>query len=503
MKLLAQLELASAVALLLSCAPGDDSSPVGGVSSTGEVTLATTVAFDFDNGNIAIELIIPTIVPTSLQIAPTGSDASVILYTTTMVTNAWFDAIAPYRPVVKGVYSNLPKRPAAESATNRNKNIAMAYAALRTLSVTMPSRVRVWREMLQSVGLDPDDNSTDVTTPVGIGNVAGNAVMAARHNDGMNVYGDAGGKKYNLRAYEDTTGFVPTNTPYSLVDVSKWQVLMKNPNNYGLFNVQHFVTPQWGRTRPYTHNNNGPQWRSPPPTDSDYQHHRAEYVAQADEVLRRSANLDDYQKMNAELFNNKFIALGFSTLFLTLSRGLTLDQFVDLDFMFQIASFDAGIVVWKEKLRYNAVRPWTSVRVVYGHHKVRAWGGPGKGTVNDIPADEWEPYLGTADHAEYPGGSSCFCAAHSQAGRRYFGNDDLGWSFTYPAGSSQVEPGITPATDLTLTYATWTTWNHECKESRRWGGVHFEQSTEESQRICRPVGDLAYDFLQRHLNGQD
>jgi hypothetical protein len=143
--------------------------------------------------------------------------------------------------------------------------------------------------------------------------------------------------------------------------------------------------------------------------------------------------------------------------------------------MFQLASFDAGIVVWKEKAHYNAVRPWTAVRVVYGNRRVRAWGGPGKGTVNDMPASEWEPYLSTADHPEYPSGSACFCSAHAQTGRRFFGSDDLGWTY----------------------------WVDRCKNSRQDAGVHFRAAVDASETACKPVGDLAYDFVQRHVNGSN
>lgn len=502
----APLGLASTLAFIVSCTPAQ-TEPASGTTlpaeMTGTVKQAVTFDFDFDNGNIATELIIPTIVNESLKLAPSGGDASIILYTTALVTNGWFDAIAPYRPVVKGVYSNIPKRSASESANNRNKNIAMAYAALRTLSVTMPrgETVLAWRNMLTSIGLDPDDNSTDLTTAVGIGNVAGNAVVAARINDGMNVLGDAGGRKYNRRPYEDASLFEPTNSPYKIKDKSKWQPLIKT-NDYGIFTIQTFVTPQWGRTRPYTHDN-GNAFRVPTPRDSDYDDNRPGYVAQVNDILERSANLTDELKMTAELFNNKFIALGFSTLFLTQTRGLTLDQFVDLDFMFQIAAFDGGIAVWKEKIKYNTVRPWTAVRVVYGDRKVRAWGGPGQGTVNDIRANEWEPYLSTADHSDYPSGSSCFCNAHAQVGRRYFGSENFGWPMTFPKGSSTVEPGVTPAADTTLTFATWGDFADKCAMSRVNAGVHFRAAVEEAAKLCKPMGDRAHDYVQRHLNGSD
>ena len=63
-----------------------------------------------------------------------------------------------------------------------------------------------------------------------------------------------------------------------------------------------------------------------------------------------------------------------------------------------LADHDAIIPVWKEKIRYDAVRPLTAIRYIYGTKPVTSWGGPGKGTVDDLPANEWRSYLGDADH---------------------------------------------------------------------------------------------------------
>ncbi len=56
------------------------------------------------------------------------------------------------------------------------------------------------------------------------------------------------------------------------------------------------------------------------------------------------------------------------------------------------------IPIWKEKIRYDAVRPLTAIRFIYGTKPVTSWGGPGKGTVENLPANEWRSYLGDADH---------------------------------------------------------------------------------------------------------
>jgi hypothetical protein len=110
--------------------------------------------------------------------------------------------------------------------------------------------------------------------------------------------------------------------------------------------------------------------------------------------------------------------------------------------------------------------------------------------------------LNTGNHPEYPSGSSCFCAAYAQASRRYFGTDTFGFSMPVAAGSSVIESGLTPATDLVLgPWNTYTDFENECSRSRVYGGVHFTAATVEGQVMCRPIGDLAFEFLKRHIDG--
>jgi hypothetical protein len=463
----------------------------------------TAAAFDFDTGNAPIEVVVPQIIPVVYASVLSPGDASLILRWTVTVANAWFDAIAPYHPTAVGVYSRLGRRPASEGATNRNKNIAILYASLRALTSSFPQHAATWQSMLTSVGLDPNDTSTDLTTPVGIGNAAGNAVVAFREHDGMNQLGDAGGRLYNRMPYDDYTNFVPRNTVYDLSDPANWQPNIEAFGN-GLFRIQKFVTPQYALTKPYSFPT-PTAFSTPPPTDSQLlsgANGFAKYKAQVDQVLATSANLTDTMKMTAELFNDKIRSLGFSTLFITQTRGLTLDQFVQYDFLVIMAAFDGGIPVWQEKTKWNSVRPFTAVHYVYGNQPVTAWGGPGKGTVNNLPGNQWHAYLPVADHPEYPSGSACFCSAHAQASRRFLGSDNMGWSVSIPAGSSLIEPGVTPATDITIgPFATFTEFETVCGLSRNWGGVHFLPSIGASHTMCGPIGDKAYDFLQAHLNG--
>lgn len=73
--------------------------------------LSNTSNFDFDNGYSPIDVIVPTIIPLALNdISKGGSDATLVLRLTTLVTNAWFDAIAPYHPTAIGVYTQHSHR---------------------------------------------------------------------------------------------------------------------------------------------------------------------------------------------------------------------------------------------------------------------------------------------------------------------------------------------------------------------------------------------------------
>jgi hypothetical protein len=458
---------------------------------------ARAIVFDFASGNSAIEVIIPAVIPALFQ-TTSLNDAPMILRHTVIITNAWFDAIAPYHPTAVGVYSQLGRRPASEAVDNTNLNIAMLYASYHVLTSLMPRFAANWRAMLESVALDPDNASTDTTTPVGIGNVAGQRVAAVREHDGMNQLGDEGGRVYNRRPYEDYTGYAPVNTPYELKNPSRWQPLFNTPGN-GTFSAQQFATPQWGRTLPHSYDNPN-VFNVPVPTSSNH-HHVQAYRAQADEVIAVQAALTDHQKMIAELFDNKISSLGFSALFIALSRGMTLEQFVHYDFLTNMAAFDGGIATWNEKYKYDAVRPVTAIRYLYRNKLVTGWAGPGRGIVTDLPGGEWRSYLNTANHPEYPSGSSCFCAAHAQASRRFLGSDAFGWSVNVPAGSSVIEPGVTPATDITLgPWSTFTEFDQVCSLSRVYGGVHFPAAAA-SRELCRPIGDLAYEFLDRHIRG--
>ena len=459
--------------------------------------IGSAKAFDIDTGNAAIEVIVPTIIPIALEdVSETAGDATLVLRATTLVTNAWFDATAPYHPTAVGVYSHLGRRPVAEQ-TNRNVNIALSHASFRVMMALAPNREQVWRDMMGTLGLDPDNNSVDTSTPEGLGNVAAQGVLVGRINDGMNTLGVADGRVFNPVPFADYTGYKPVNDAYRLRNPSRWQPDLQR-KGLGLYKIQQFVTPQYALVEPYSYDNPADHF-IPPPRKSNHRRWFA-YKSQADEVLAASANLTEEQKLMAEFFDNKFDSLGISAAFAAQSQGLSTLEWVHLDFLVNMAAHDAGISIWHWKREYDAVRPFSAIGYIYGDEEVTAWGGPGQGTVI-LPASEWKAYLEEADHPEYPSASSCFCAAHAQAARLYLGSDTLGYPFEFKAGSSRIEPGFTPAADTTLVFPTWTDFEQQCGQSRVWAGVHFQSAVDESLQACGEFGNMAYDYVSSLIAG--
>ncbi|MGY3204801.1 hypothetical protein [Streptomyces sp. TE5632] len=238
-----------------------------------------------------------------------------------------------------------------------------------------------------------------------------------------------------------------------------------------------------------------------PPRRTDHTRVR-KYKRSVDEILEASASLTGEKKMAAEFFDDKLLGIGRSVgaAGRTHADQMNLDRWIHLFFTNTVSLFDPLVACWYQKVKYDSVRPFSAIRHVYGSTEVTVWGGPGKGTVHDIPADECTGYLNVGDHPEYPPGSTTPCAAQAQAVRRFFGDDVLDLKHTTAAGKSRVEPGI-PHRDTELHHATWTDLVRDCAGSRVRGGVHSQKTVENSIGYGTQFGGLAYEFAQRHING--
>jgi hypothetical protein len=135
---------------------------------------------------------------------------------------------------------------------------------------------------------------------------------------------------------------------------------------------------------------------------------------------------------------------------------------------------------------------------------VRAWAGPYQGT-KLIDGASWFPYQPTSfptpPFPEYSSGHSNFSAAGAEILKLFTGSDRFGGSTTLRAGSSKVEPGAVPSSDVALSWATFSVAAHEAGLSRRYGGIHFEQGDLDARATGRIAGRTAWERARQYWEG--
>ena len=241
------------------------------------------------------------------------------------------------------------------------------------------------------------------------------------------------------------------------------------------------------------------------------QYPRGGYVKQVEEMVKISANLTDREKTIAEYWADgpsSELPPGHWCLFaawVARRDGQTLDESVQMFFAISNALLDASIVAWDAKREYDSVRPITAVRHLMAGKMIRAWGGPGKGTMM-VRGETWQPYqvttFPTPPFPEYISGHSTFSSASAEVLKRFTGRDDFGASVTLPAGWSKVEPGLVPARPVTLTWRTFSEAADEAGMSRRYGGIHFRDGDLDARAIGRRVGAQAWAKAQGYIEGK-
>jgi hypothetical protein len=402
-----------------------------------------------------------------------------------------YDAWAAYDSVAVGTRLGGTLRQPRAERTLANKTKAMSFAAYRALADLFPTELAKFQTVMTQLGYDPTDTSTDPSTPAGVGNVACQAVLDYRHQDGSNQLG----------GYSDYTNYMPVNTPDQINDPNRWQPLR-------LGNVtQQFIAPHWGNVIPFALKR---QDQFAPKEPNFYPRDAAQYLKQAKQILDYSANLTDREKVIAEYWADgpsSELPPGHWTLFAEVVSARdhhTLDQDVKMFFAMTNAVFDAGISVWHFKRFYDYVRPVTAIHFLFAGQQVRAWAGPGLGT-RMIDGATWRPYqpltFVTPPFAEYVSGHSTFSASAAKVLKLFTGSDRFGHSVTIPVGQSFVEPGLVPASDITLRWRTFSDAADEAGISRRYGGIHFIDGDIQARKMGRKIGKQAWRKALTYFHG--
>ncbi len=463
-----------------------------------------------------------------------------------LLGTAMYDAWSAYEPTpISTVLGDSLQRPSQEN-TEDNKSEAISYAAYNLLSELFPNQVDAFRGQMLTLGFDPDNTTTDTTTAAGIGNVMTESLMEFRRFDGSNQLGN----------YEDTTNYSPFNTTLPgqdpiVKDITRWTAEHVPIDDLDA-QIQTPITPQWGQVTPFALTSSS-QFRPPEPAPflldpeatADLQAGtitrsdgtvvdisrdligtdiNPNFITQSEEIVTFSANLTDEQKIIAEYWEDPggtpfppghWLEIGQ---FVSQRDDYTLDEDIQLFFALGNGVMDTGIATWEAKYFYDYNRSVRSIRELgrlcligtedvpgSGECYIDAWGGPEQGTQHILATDFITYQTPGSDPSppfpEYTSGHSGFSTSGAEILKLFSGSDVYGDSITFAPGSSRFEPGFTPQSPVTLSWATFTDAAHQAGISRCYGGIHFIFGDLEGRKLGRQVGAEVWNRSQFFING--
>lgn len=449
-----------------------------------------------------------------------GARPSILSRQMALPATAMYDAWAAYdETAVATLHGGALRRPPAER-TATNRETAIAYAAYRLLVDQLPYQADYLRDEMELMGYDPADQTLDTASPVGIGNTVARELIAFRHSDGANQYGDEAGS--NGEPYSDYTMYRPVNPVDRVIDPDRWQPL---PFEDGMGGVSYpgFLTPHWYRVRPFALEDSA-AFRAPPPPLVGSEQMQAE----VDECIAFNASLTVDQKALVEFMRDGPRSTGQSGHWLRFAQAVSardhydLDQDIKLFFTVGNVAMDAFIAAWDSKRYYDTSRPWTLIRHYYGDKKIRGWAGPGKG-VTSLSANNWHPYspatFVTPPFPGYVSGHSTVSSACANALRLFTGSDRLELTEHRKAGElteqhfscglMQQIDGEAPknltekekSCEVELAMDTFTAAAELAGISRVLGGYHIQADNVAGLKMGKDIAEHTWPVYQSYFDG--
>lgn len=234
---------------------------------------------------------------------------------------------------------------------------------------------------------------------------------------------------------------------------------------------------------------------------------------EVDIVMNEAANLSDEEKIMAEFWAGGPGTVSPPPMFIwlwkeyirtvTISAPNIIFSLEDL----AIHLFEGGRVTWRLKAAWMESRPIQEIRRRYTGQQVVSWNGT-------VDGSQWVPYQAdnfvTPPFPDFPSGHSHFSKAFALTMNKWFGTNLTKNStyydkqtlisplftanasatygdFTVGAGKSEIQPGITPATPVTLSFTKWDDMADQAGMSRLYGGIHCYTAHSASQATAIEV----------------
>ena len=269
-----------------------------------------------------------------------------------------------------------------------------------------------------SLGLVPDGTAKD--DGIAVGAAAAAAMLADRVGDG----------RFGSTTFTPGTG------------VGEWRLVTAANNN---------VFGWVGLVRPFTMQSPA-QFRTEGPLDIA----SAEYAAEFNEVKALGAKVGssrttEQSTLAAFVTGNPVGYMNRAFREIAAARGLSTRQQARLFVSTSMASADALIGCYNDKLYWNFWRPQTAIRLAAGD------GNP------LTEADTaWESNFPTPGYPDHPSGYHCFTGAMMHSAKAFFGTDNVSFNLTSPA-----------APTATRHYTRFTDVIQDTIDGRIYTGFHF------------------------------
>ncbi|MBK6775793.1 MAG: vanadium-dependent haloperoxidase [Flavobacteriales bacterium] len=411
---------------------------------------------------------------------------------------AMYDAWSRFDSVAVPFYLKAERKPVGEQ-TLKNKEAAIAYATVRILEVIYPADSALFAPRFQDSAFDPTNRGTDPATAAGIGNLAAQAVLEARKNDGSNQYGDHPDAP---SPYGDYTKYACTNTADMCKNIDRWA-----PKYFTKTTGERWapgaLAPHWGHVDPFLLDSAN-QFRSPPPPVMGDEKLEKELR----EVVELQANLTNEQKALVEFMRDGPRSVQQAGHWLIFARDVsirdqhTLDQEVKMYLMVTATAMDCFIACWDTKYFYDNSRPYQQIHHLLGEEDIVAWAGPNKG-MQKMKGKDWRPYSPDdflcPPFPAYVSGHSTVSGGCARALELFTGSDEYGVKVKLLPGWL-TEPGIT-TDSVTLDLATFSGTANMAGRSRVLGGYHIETDNLEGLAMGRKVAEVVVAKCNAHING--
>ena len=337
--------------------------------------------------------------------------------------NTVYNVAAMYHPTALDIWGKGDKRICIQDFETDldllvHEQLATAYAFAYSATIIAPSSKGPISHIMDNVLKLPMsklfEEPIDSSTPWGLARLSVDEMTEFSKDDGWNSDGSLT-HTHNKMPFSDFAfkAYSPyetsPNKPRSRIDVNifsdfarrgnddkercfekwYWEPLLETNGN-GYFTKQEHVTPFAGFTG-RLYGMSASEYNTFSVSEPNYN-----YCEEANFVLSETNDManDDRKKAGIELFNSKFTSLLPMQINWSIKNRFTSFEFWFYDMALVTAMYDAMMLVWREKVAFNAVRPPTVISALKGEEEVQSFAGPFAGS-GMITGFDWQPYVRT------------------------------------------------------------------------------------------------------------